>query len=1632
MNSVSNVIPFRTTNVQNAKKYALGLFFDCCLIVTLLFSANESAGQTRRSRDVFSQAPRNAIRPIEAAKVALANESYAEAVTLLGEVLVDEAREDYFMPTNRRIATKSIRRTAESLIGEMPQRGLDVYELKYGIAAQNELRRAIEANDDRALHSVSRKYLHTNAGYVAAMMLGRNALFEGDYGSATRFFKKIYSSKQARTRLDPETSILYAISLQLSNLTDAAVTVIDQLKNEHPTIRLNVGGNVEVYTIADKDKTEAWLALVTADLRSQKPDAKDSVADFDQEWANYRFDKARSSQGLVGEPLLIPQWTVQLADEDQSDFIRRLSKSSEAKNLAVIPTVNAITLKGTVIMRTPEHVFGINLDSGERVWHYPWDSPLAFGSKKTPKLKSDISPDADNANLRDDATTQAELRTRLLKDQIYGRISSNGKSVFFIEKGISVRRFANEFSQPRSRTKPTTNRLIALKVIDESGQRVEGQFSWKIDGANSNNESFADAFFMGPPLLHNGSAYVLYEVPGQIRLAELDEQTGDLRWSQQIARTDNREEYEYKRFREFNVSTPMILNGMLYCPTLTGGLVAVDLADRSLVWGATYDPIDFSYASTNDVWNDNGLIRVGDLLLFSPVDSSEFFVVEPDSGRIKLRRERENKLYLAGEYDGRVVIIENDRITLDNLKGFSARSIPLPHRPSGTGFFAGDYYFLPTSKQQLTIVNLKDVKIEKVLQTPFQLGNIISSNGRLISHSAETVAAFYQQPFAETFAKNLLESNPNDANGLLIKSQLHLVEQEVDKAISAAASSLRVLSTPSAQNLLTELLRRKSLSNEDIDWGQFDDLETLFTVPRYLKRFLVAKVESDFRQGRFRDSLQSIVKLLRVDLSFEQAGNTKDDLFEIESNLRINMSRLLRTRLNDAIKSLDDEQRSRVISMLLDDLNQKLLNGDPSEIRTVYDVVADFDFAKNLLPRLADRLIEKGNANDYVWLESLLLSKLRHVKDEKDQRNLDLLTLLSQLYEKRSELLGREAVNNITSYAHSNNVQLIECYRRMLSHPGIDSGKKLAIEANLSRCPKGEKLEFKDGLTRFAIFNDNKDPDLYTAGNEKRTRSRKKFHNRLVDEFWSVEVSEDGLFTLRNQFGYPMYSNNSRARGGPFIDLNYELTDYQLCGSLLILAFGFDHLAIDLSQISGKPNPNYLFDTFGDDLLVGNSNRNVEKAILWRISTYEASQGDGRNSYRGRRSVGGRNSLNFAHEVLVDTNGEEMGVATTFSTDGYCIFAYPKLICIDPWTGKTIWERDGLKRGLHVDGNSTGVYTSSYALGDDNESSGGYYSKFSLVSGQAVCQNQKASFVRGQFYQYGQNILSYLPPVDRDEPVDEEELYSIDLSRLNRKEEKFPVNWKLKLPEGGCLAQINEKMFCVYGVDGQFKIHDIDSGQVLASQKLIANRDAESIWAIPDATGFVLFVNDKTSYNAHHGFETNAVYVTGQMYYFDRRTLKPKWQSPVSLDRHLFLLNQPNHSPIWLLQQQVRGRRTAGRYLFIRKSDGSVIPYDSPIPGRSNTSVVKLSQSRQSLLFNHDSRWLEIKCTDFPRPIEPPIQTELISPFPQRTAQEKKITDDPFGNGIIDDPFRQDEDGLGDWVEKQWNANPMNPKRNLK
>ena len=126
----------------------------------------------------------------------------------------------------------------------MPQRGRELFELKYGIVAKSELQKGLAQNDLAIIRNVSRKFFHTEAGYVATLVLGRRALSDGDPENAGRYFRRLRESEITKSRLDPEISIFHAVSMYLSGSPAKAADVIDDLKPNFPTIHFHLAEHI--------------------------------------------------------------------------------------------------------------------------------------------------------------------------------------------------------------------------------------------------------------------------------------------------------------------------------------------------------------------------------------------------------------------------------------------------------------------------------------------------------------------------------------------------------------------------------------------------------------------------------------------------------------------------------------------------------------------------------------------------------------------------------------------------------------------------------------------------------------------------------------------------------------------------------------------------------------------------------------------------------------------------------------------------------------------------------------------------------------------------------------------------------------------------------------------------------------------------------------------------------------------------------------------------------------------------------------------------------------------------------------------------------------------------------------------
>ena len=259
------------------------------------------------------------------------------------------------------------------------------------------------------------------------------------------------------------------------------------------------------------------------------------------------------------------------------------------------------------------------------------------------------------------------------------------------------------------------NRLSAIDIH-------KGSLVWEIGGAASGAHPLrqAGSIFLGPPLPLRGQLYVLAEVNDEIRLLALDADTGSTLWSQQLA-VVQRNLFPDSLRRTAGLS-PSYADGILVCPTGAGGVVAVDLATRSLRWGYRYSHErtgNSVYCPAADHDDADGDLcgrhahaalagRHGDHRRrpradhphrvrrpLCPGPYRRHAVVDP------VARGRTASTWRC-VHAGKIVLVGRHEVRAVNLAdGTPAWTMPLPagSSPSGRGFYTGNRYYRPPKQR---------------------------------------------------------------------------------------------------------------------------------------------------------------------------------------------------------------------------------------------------------------------------------------------------------------------------------------------------------------------------------------------------------------------------------------------------------------------------------------------------------------------------------------------------------------------------------------------------------------------------------------------------------------------------------------------------------------------------------------------------------------------------------------------------------------------------------------------------------------------------------------------------------------------------------------------------------------------
>src|SRR5262245_47820739 len=178
--------------------------------VTVPFQAGLPAPSEPEGQHVAST--RELFKRLQRAKQLLADQNYSECVRFLQAILENDEDAFFFPDPQDPTKERSLKFEAQSILGEMPPEGREIYDKQFGPAARRMFEEASRAHDSEGLAHVARRYFHTTWGYEAAYRLAADHLDHERAQTAALSFEGLRSVGDAVLRFRPYLSVKRALS----------------------------------------------------------------------------------------------------------------------------------------------------------------------------------------------------------------------------------------------------------------------------------------------------------------------------------------------------------------------------------------------------------------------------------------------------------------------------------------------------------------------------------------------------------------------------------------------------------------------------------------------------------------------------------------------------------------------------------------------------------------------------------------------------------------------------------------------------------------------------------------------------------------------------------------------------------------------------------------------------------------------------------------------------------------------------------------------------------------------------------------------------------------------------------------------------------------------------------------------------------------------------------------------------------------------------------------------------------------------------------------------------------------------------------------------------------------------------
>jgi outer membrane protein assembly factor BamB len=1441
----------------------------------------------------------------------------------------------------------------------MPEKGRQLYELQSGAEARALLDKGLAAGSVQSLTEVARRYFHTKAGYEATMLLGRWQLDQGRPLAAALTLKRVADTPAAAAAYDPELAVLLATCWSHARMPDRARETLLALKQRMPNAKVQLGAEQTSLFSSDSEAL-AWLEKIVGAGGAAK--AQEAT-----QWVMFRGNEMRNATTSGSLPLLNYRWDFPTVNDPQDEArVKALTKTQLDRAEPVIPSVQPLAVGDTLLVRTPERLLGVDQKSGKRLWVFPWDdSSYERATRNNSQVvRSSLADQRDS-----------ELKQRLWEDNCFGQMSSDGEQVFLIDD-LGYAPVSNYSSNARVFVGPNGrlmrndnmarpyNKLVALDL------KKQGKLRWIVGGDGGEDDAnLAGAFFLGAPLPLEGQLFVLAEFNGEIRLCCLNAATGMLEWKQQVALMEDNQQIMFDSVRRLAGASPSYADGVLVCPTSGGAVVAIDRTTRSLLWGYQYNRWDaaqripgaFGFQSyrnkgaPTDHWLDSSATIADGCVLLTPVESQELHCLDLLTGKARWTAPtatlpRANLLYVACIHDHRAILVGKDEVRAIALAdGQTAWSLALDQPgdlPSGRGYYSGRFYFLPTVGKELLKIDLETGKIAIRAKTEIPLGNLVCYRDELISQSSEFVASFYLSDPLRARIDETLKKNPNDIWALTRRGEILLQEGSPQRALDALwkAHDLEP-ANDATRNMLVKVVLLLLKDDYAAHREMAAKIEKLIDRPQQRRELLRLQAQGLEQEGEAWKAFQAYIALSQTP---PDSALPPEELERVEQERRVRADRWVQGRLQSLYLAADDPLRVQMNEQIQTRVDQTLAADEIASLRAFNAHFGFHPLAAQVRLALAAKLV----AADQPLEAELLAGQLLESSEAAIAGG--ATAVLAQLYEK----------NRRNDLAVQYYRDLEKRYADVLC-PGGETGRALAARALQSDVLQHEIALETWPTGRTVEQTEKPNSEANEANNPQRQRITYplplvEFSGAAPRGMRAGYDPSNVAVTMRDSFDRLLVAASLRNTESP----------------------NRRQFSMPYNSLSAKANGHLLVVNLGSEIVAVNGLRAVgpsSEPLLWRQEMVDIDPNSRTGIFPQQRAVS--SPLVGPRQIYYDPTGRLNFTNGPLTATGICYQKARQVICADPLTGETIWQRGGIEPTSEIFGDDEMLFV----VGPNSDEA----LVLSAIDGRTLGK-RKVPRADRRWATNGRRVLSW---------EQKGSSLTVRLADMGTEPEGAEL-WKVEVPLGTKGYLIEGEEVALLKTDGQLSIVSLHDGQSrLAAQLepepsltwLQVQRSRERYIILTcgqQIGGSEIMAQPITNMTSTHSL------MNGRAYAFDRHTGKSQWPVPAYISQHGFPSDQPAESPLLLFVRNLNTQKTNNNswrasVLAIDKRDGRIVVENDDLNNTSsnragmvnNCEITANAEEKTVTLtvYSPQVRSLTLQLTNNPQPPAPPAQTGVLS-----------------------------------------------------